>query len=70
MIGNVAEWTNDIYTMNLGTIAVIDPVGASFGTAKVRKGDQGQPRRLRHANRDQLVPSNRATYLGFRLMHP
>ena len=38
MHGNVAEWCNDWYTSSLGTCFVIDPVGPSSGSEKVRKG--------------------------------
>ena len=38
MHGNVAEWCLDGAESNLGTVAVIDPVGPTPGSTRIRKG--------------------------------
>jgi formylglycine-generating enzyme required for sulfatase activity len=71
MHGNVWEWCWDWYgPYNSG--ARTDPIGASSGTSRVRRGGgwDGNAQGLRSASRDHGTPSYRSDYLGFRLVRP
>ncbi len=68
MSGNVWEWTNDWYSSPYGGDAQVDPVGATTGIIRVRRGGSwnGAEDYCRVAFRSSNVPSNRSYNLGFR----
>ena len=58
MSGNVWEWTNDWFIQDLGSQAVVDPLGGSPGINKVMKGGDWnmEPVGLRAAMRWPSIP--------------
>jgi formylglycine-generating enzyme required for sulfatase activity/ferric-dicitrate binding protein FerR (iron transport regulator) len=70
MHGNVWEWCLDWYVGNLGTGAVIDPLGADSGSDRVaRGGGWGRAAsNCRPAFRYCYGPSSRYYHIGFRLV--
>jgi formylglycine-generating enzyme required for sulfatase activity len=68
MLGNVWEWTADWHGAYPGG-AVTDPQGPPQGSVRVYRGGSwvSYARVCRSANRNWSVPSNRISFLGFRL---
>jgi len=71
MSGNVREWCWDWYG-SYSTEAQTDPVGASSGYSRVRRGGGwfNNAQYARSAYRLNIYPYNRYSYLGFRLVRP
>jgi len=71
MHGNVWEWCIDTYQANLGTLPVLDPVGASSGVNKTVRGGYyfGEPQNVRSASRVAVFPTNINEVNGFRVYH-
>ncbi|MCP3851484.1 MAG: SUMF1/EgtB/PvdO family nonheme iron enzyme [Gammaproteobacteria bacterium] len=69
MMGNVSEWTNDIYG-NLSTRDVSDPSGATTGNKYVVKGGswEGSLSRNRPASRYGYTKNKKLENVGFRLV--
>ena len=68
MAGNVAEWTNDRLSANLGAFGVSDPCGSSDGVLRVMRGGSyaSEPAELRAAFRTGMDPATRSAEVGFR----
>ncbi|MFM7399665.1 MAG: formylglycine-generating enzyme family protein [Bacteroidota bacterium] len=68
MSGNVWEWCWDWYD-SYPTDEQVNPLGAEKGVARVLRGGSGNyvPQSCRAAFRFNVEPSNRLSYLGFRL---
>jgi len=68
MSGNVREWVNDVYVIDLGSAAVTDPTGPASGTHQVAKGGHyfDLPGNLRSAHREDVFPNLSYDNLGFR----
>jgi formylglycine-generating enzyme required for sulfatase activity len=68
MAGNVWEWTHDFSANQLGTAAVIDPVGPASSNGRIYRGGSFfyGPRYLRAAYRTSGNPQTRSTDIGFR----
>jgi len=71
MNGNVWEWCWDWYR-GYGSVAQTDPVGASSGASRVKRGGSwgDNARDVRSAYRSYGTPSDRGGDLGFRLVRP
>jgi formylglycine-generating enzyme required for sulfatase activity len=69
MSGNVFEWCNDWYGANYSITDLRDPVGASSGPYRVRKGGCWNCTALgcRSAYRGGYLPGDRIDHLGFRV---
>jgi formylglycine-generating enzyme required for sulfatase activity len=69
MLGNVFEWTYDLYGSYSASVAV-DPVGASSGSDRVFRGGSWyrHARDVRSAHRSRYSPGARNYILGFRLV--
>ena len=70
MHGNIMEWTNDWYEINLGSDPVIDPTGPDTGSRKVVRGGYwlSIPQELRSAERDGLSFHLGYANVGFRIV--
>ena len=68
MHGNVWEWTSDWYAA-YSSDAQTDPEGPATGSLRVRRGGSGSVTGtyLRSAVRSTSYPSNRYSYVGFRV---
>lgn len=68
MSGNVMEWVNDWYVVDLGAGPVTDPAGPATGSNRVMRGGswQHQAAWLRSANRLSAAPTGRTNWAGFR----
>jgi len=70
MAGNVSEWCHDWTSVDLGSSAVTDPVGALSSTEPYRNLRGGSwssaPLGLRAANRDANPPTKGYSHVGFR----
>ena len=68
MAGNVVEWGNDFYQVNLGSSAVTDPVGSGSSNRILRGGgwyvDAGYMRAAGH--RSDGASTYKASHVGFR----
>ena len=71
MIGNAAEWCEDWYGP-YPNATLYEPSGPKHGAARVVRGGSwsDRPERCRAASRDNLPPSVRLKYLGFRVVCP
>jgi formylglycine-generating enzyme required for sulfatase activity len=71
MTGNVGEWCSDWYGDYTG-VRQTDPTGAVSGSYRVLRGGSWNyfPLNSRVAYRDINTPSNRDTYVGFRVVAP
>ncbi|MBO6026489.1 MAG: SUMF1/EgtB/PvdO family nonheme iron enzyme [Bacteroidales bacterium] len=71
MLGNVWEWCSDWYS-EYNTIALNNPSGPSFGSARVLRGDSWRDRAIncRVSFRIYYPPTNRGNSVGFRLALP
>ncbi|MDR3333953.1 MAG: SUMF1/EgtB/PvdO family nonheme iron enzyme [Treponema sp.] len=71
MHGNVWEWCWD-WRGNYGSGSQMDPVGASSGMDRLRRGGgwRNSGQKLRSARRSYFTPSARSAALGFRLARP
>lgn len=72
MHGNIREWCLDWYTDSLGTLAVIDPVGASSGSYRCERGGSwyDYARDCRSAYRYYYNPSFDNYGVGIRVVLP
>ena len=72
MSGNVWEWCWDWYGPYSGGGVQTDPVGASSGTYRVRRGGSWyySAAGVRSAYRYYSTPLDRYSALGFRLVRP
>ena len=68
MLGNVLEWTIDVYD-DYPSGSVTDPTGAASGSSRVYRGGSwnNYARDVRAANRDGYTPAVRYDALGLRL---
>ena len=68
MAGNVWEWCNDWHTCDLGTSAVTDPAGQSFGSFRMLRGGgwTNSGDQLRCATRQGINPWTMLPVVGFR----
>ncbi len=68
MAGNVWEWTHDLFQNNLGSLPVVDPIGAPTGTGRVYRGGSYfyGLKYLRAAYRAGLSGTARSNDIGFR----
>jgi len=66
MAGNAREWCHDGYQHNLGSSAVMNPVGS--GSKRVSRGGEwgGTPGSMRAARRREVAPADRNYFIGFR----
>jgi formylglycine-generating enzyme required for sulfatase activity len=69
MHGNTWEWCLDWYVADLGTDAVVDPVGAGTGTTRVTRSGAWAiiAAGCRSAYRASSMPSIASNYFGFRV---
>ncbi len=69
MHGNVWEWVEDYYTDTYNGLPTDGSVCATKSAVRVFRGGSwgNNPSGLRSANRDRYGPSNRVSFLGFRL---
>jgi len=71
MAGNVAEWCQDYYSPDYYTVSPEEnPRGPDSGALRIFRGGAwaNQADRLRSAKRYMVDPTERTTYLGFRLV--
>jgi len=68
MAGNILEWVNDWYKVDLGSSSVTDPGGPTSGTQRVIRGGSWLQTAsyLRAASRLSVIPGGRTKYAGFR----
>ena len=68
MAGNILEWVNDWYKVDLGSSSVSDPGGPTSGSQRVIRGGSWllTASYLRAASRLSVAPSGRTKYAGFR----
>ena len=67
MLGNVGEWTHDWYDSYGGSVT--DPSGPASGSYRGIRGGSwsSDASGLRSANRGNVAPSYRFSFVGFRL---
>ena len=68
MAGNILEWVNDWYKVDLGSSSVTDPGGPTSGSQRVIRGGSWLQTAsyLRSASRLSVVPGGKTKYAGFR----
>jgi len=68
MNGNVWEWCWD-WIGDYQPVSFTNPTGASSGSLRAGRGSywMGEESQIRHANRDNGIPSGKSKYLGFRV---
>ena len=70
MAGNAEEWVWDVFEADVTLLGTHDPVGASDGATRVRRGGSWSSKKeiCRAASREPLPPSTALDDLGFRVV--